>query len=552
MPETDTAQTAGGPARRPPSRAWKRGTHPRHARGAAGGPAGSGLDLSLGALLVTAYLVVAWRTRAAPHWGDAQDVFAYAMAWPDVADGPVHHGMRIGSLLPARLAYELLGYGQVSFALWPVLSGAVLIGSTYALGRMLAGRLTGVVAALGLLLAPVLVRGNEGWSITTWQLLPDLPCAAMLALGYACLVAAARDGMGGWGGGSRGWLAGAGLAFGWAFLVREYAVLVYPAVLLALVLLRVPVRRWVWSAVPALGCLVLDLANAAYVFGDPLARFDQATGHGSDGGAAKTRAEAWAGFVDAVTTGPRGTTLVVLGGLALLSPLLVPRRWRTALVPASGALSLWLGLTLLGGVLSEETPSLRIELARYWLPVLPLVAVGAALVLASVVRSSRGLLAPVVVAGFAFWAWPAVQTLAEPPREEMAWNALREFLSQHDSTGVLAEARAARTLELYRYEPVGGERAWDTPIDPLGGPYRSPTTFPPPDRSYNRGVLRASDHPADDLVLVAPTGPTGRGDEGGYSYEMEPGWGWTLVWERAPLRLYVATESALAQRLGVR
>ena len=208
----------------------------------------------LGLGLVLLHLAVTVQVRPHPRWNDGIFVLDDAAAFPDVPRHLDHHALRIGNLLPVRAFLELFGYGQVAYYAWPFLCGILLVVAVFWLGTVLFGRWTAAAAGVLLVFHPVLVDtvikiGQE--RMTSWQLLPDIPSTAFFTLGLAVLVTAAqRDGesrRGWW------WFVGAGLCFGWAYLVRETVVLVFPVVLVALLGWRLPFRRWLQVAAGMLG-----------------------------------------------------------------------------------------------------------------------------------------------------------------------------------------------------------------------------------------------------------------------------------------------------------
>ncbi len=148
---------------------------------------------TLGLGLVAVHLVVTLLVRPYPRWNDGIFVLNDARSFPDV---PLdHHALRIGNLLPTRLFLDLFGYGQVAYYAWPFVTGILLILATFALGNVLFGRWVGAAAALLMVFHPVLVDteirpGVE--RMTSWQLLPDIPSAAFLTLGFALMIGAAQ------------------------------------------------------------------------------------------------------------------------------------------------------------------------------------------------------------------------------------------------------------------------------------------------------------------------------------------------------------------------
>ncbi|RKS80321.1 dolichyl-phosphate-mannose-protein mannosyltransferase [Motilibacter peucedani] len=511
-------------------------------------------DLLVGLAFVVAELAVLWRTRPAPYWGDSYEVYRHALAWPERGSEPVHHALRIGTLIPVRGAIELLGRGQGSYYAWPALCSVLLVASTYALARQLGGFAAAVLATTAMVLTPALVDAGSGQNLTALQLTPDVPCAAFLTLAYALLVAGSRRR-------NPLWLAGAGAALGWAYLVREYAAFVFPAFLVAVLALKVRPRRWVWLVLPALACYALELANGQYVYGWPFARLTEASKHGSEGAGATTKDRALNGFWDALQSNPRGTTIGVLALVAVAGVVVAHRHRLAALVLGSWLAAFWLALTLTGGWLHPEAPSLRNFYIRYWIPVLPAAYVGSAVVAVALGglllrllpwRSLRVVVgSAAVVAALAWYAVPSVDLLRHPGNDEPAWNAVRAWLVHNEPRRVLAEPRAARTLTFYTREPVGGDVVWGGAIDAYLGDFDP--SRPPALNSSFRGHLPATRYPADDALLVAPTGPKGEHLPGTSLYFDAPmdDDGWTEVLDVYPLRLYVADRSALAKRLGL-
>ena len=147
----------------------------------------------LGLGLVAVHLVVTLLVRPYPRWNDGIFVLNDARSFPDV---PLdHHALRIGNLLPTRLFLDLFGYGQVAYYAWPFLTGILLIVATFALGNVLFGRWVGASAALLMVFHPVLVDTEirpRVERMTSWQLLPDIPSAAFLTLGFALMIGAAQ------------------------------------------------------------------------------------------------------------------------------------------------------------------------------------------------------------------------------------------------------------------------------------------------------------------------------------------------------------------------
>jgi 4-amino-4-deoxy-L-arabinose transferase-like glycosyltransferase len=433
--------------------------------------------------LVTLHVVVQLLVRPFPRWFDALRVMEFARQFPNLDErwpfsgGPASwHALRIGSLVPERAFQEVFGYGQVSFHAFPFLMGIVLVVATYCLGRMLFGPVPGALAALIIVLQPLLVRTTN--NNTSWQLLPDIPAAALFATGLALLVAAGRRMAAGAEG--RWLLVAAGTCFGWQYLVRETAVFLFPVALVALLLWRVPWRRWWLVALPMLAALGVEFAWATHLYGDPLARWNAASGHTYAPLEGGTRWHAVGSFWRVLEHNP-GAWVTLAMAVATVVGAAVARR-RGLLLCAAWFLALWAPLTLLGGVLDPQHVSLRVDSPRYWVPLLPALALGVAGVLAVLAGRRRaaarvaiaGALAAVVLLVYGIADVRYVQQAGRGADEagwtDARWSALRSWLHEHESAvpAVASDGRTASTLDLmYRYAPIGGAVRWHGRVDVL-------------------------------------------------------------------------------------
>jgi 4-amino-4-deoxy-L-arabinose transferase-like glycosyltransferase len=433
--------------------------------------------------LVVLHVVLQLLVRPFPRWFDALRVADDARAFPD-GPGPfpfssgaaTQHALRIGSIVPERLFQEIFGFGQVAFYAFPFLMGIVLVLATYALGRMLFGRHAAVLAALIVVLQPILVRTTN--NNTSWQLLPDVPAAALFVTGLALVVAAGRRMAAGAGGRAAPWLlVAAGACFGWAYLVRELVVFLFPVILVALLLWRVPWRRWWLLALPMVGALGVELVWASHLYGDALARWHVASAHTYPPDAGNTRAHALASFWRVLTHNP-GAYVTALMALGTVLAAAVTRR-RGLLLCAAWFLALWAPLTLLGGVIDPQHVSLRVESPRYWVALLPALALGTAGVAALVAGRRRAwprvaaavAVAAVVLAVYGVADVRYVQQVGRGADEagwtDARWNALRSWLHANERLvpALASDGRTAVTLDLmYRYAPIGGGVRWHGPV----------------------------------------------------------------------------------------
>ncbi len=482
---------------------------------------------TLGLGLVAVHLVVTLLVRPYPRWNDGIFVLNDARSFPDV---PLdHHALRIGNLLPTRLFLDLFGYGQVAYYAWPFLTGILLIIATFALGNVLFGRWVGASAALLMVFHPVLVDTEIRPGIermTSWQLLPDIPSAAFITVGFALMIGAAqrRSADGDSDGGPTWWYVAAGLCFGWSYLVRELSVFVFPVIVGVLLAWRLPLRRWVQVALPMLACLALELVLAFAVHGDALARLHVGIEHGGVPRTELTRTDALLRLPRVIVAYPQTTVVLASIVLTILGALLVRRRGNVLML--GWFVSVWLPLTLVSGLLHPDYIKINATLMRYWIPVLPALCIGAAAAVAAALDAVRRRApvsaqrrvalgcALVALAALAVWIVPLGDDIADNPRDA-TWNSMRAELKNIDEQvdTVIADDRTALILGIYQREPIGGDFAWQADIDAVPHSQAEP---PPPDG-------------AGTFLLWTPQ--LSRRPPG-------PDSGWTLVSSQPGLRLY--------------
>jgi hypothetical protein len=327
-----------------------------------------------GAVLL-GFAIVQYLYLRPPSSRDGIGYFRAAAHFPDIAAD--HRTLRIGLLLPVRLAQTIFGHSEAAYYAVPLLAGAGLVLGTYAVGRILFGRAVGVGAALVLML-------SDPFLTTSSLLLPDHVSAALFVAGLAAVLAVARRRAGGgktdWRRGDHVALAGAGALLGWSYLVREYVALVFPLVVLVFALGRLPWRKLTWVAAPAAGLFVFELILNGVVYGVPWKRFVAAGGHGGERSyITDTRFDALVRLPRALADAPGGLVLAACLVLTLSAVALAVRhrhRRRSFVIVAAWFALLWLPLTLGTGLV---VPSFRFVIAdklRYWMPVLPAIAIG--------------------------------------------------------------------------------------------------------------------------------------------------------------------------------
>jgi len=464
-------------------------------------------------VLVAAFAVLmAVIVMPPPVYSDPFYVFQAAELWPNIpADMPyIHQSMRIGLVLPTRFVQELLGDGQLSFAVASILLGALLPIGTYAVGRALFGRTVGLLAIAILLIHPFFVVVDPYVEVVAWstgELMPDMPAGGSFALGVAALLAASRSA----GRSQLVWLVVAGALFGVAYLIREFIALMFAGIPVLLFVLRIPIRRAAFVAAPMIAVLGLELVHSALVFDHPLARILTAAAHGSDAGPAATTptaGEVIARFHRAMTMWhPLGVLFLVALVLNVVG-WLATRDRRLALT-LTWFLALWLPLTLLAGIINPDSPSLRAWIVRYWIPVFPPLLVGALGAIVLIHRrlpsegarrfAAVGLVAVLMVA----YVGPAAAEFTGLRRDH-AWSELRAWISgRQDITHLWTDDRTAQTLSFYTRAP-GGETIWPGTV----------STF-----ASRRPAL--PDGAKDGPLLLSRFGPRQR---------PSPAAGWRLLW----------------------
>lgn len=468
----------------------------REARGRAGALLTVGLTVGLGAGLVAAVAAAQLAYLLPPAPSDPANYAAAARAFPDPpaeAYIPAHHYLRTGLVVPMRLAMAVVGYSQAGYYAVPLLSTALLVAATFAVGRLLVSRTVGAVAA-------VLVVVNTIVFPEAAKPLPDLTATALFCAA-AALAAGIRTGAPPVAGGPRRRLAALvaiGALLGWSALTREYAVVLWP-VIGVLLWRRVRPREIAALAAPVVLLVAGDLAFAAIAHGDPLARLSATATHGQvtarpdlDPTFKNLPRQAYLTlFWTTVGRSHDGPWLQAAIVLAAVGALARPRRLG---IFALWALAVWVPLVLLGGLLDPGAPRLRLTLLRYWIPLLPAVLIAAA---ATVQYAAGALLARLarrvpdrvrrraprrtraaLTAGAVVAAavWPVADSTASwrPSADYRAGGAvhLEEFRGWLRAEGggvraVWTDPRTAMVLPLFYAEPFGTP-VWRGPTRRLG------------------------------------------------------------------------------------
>ena len=163
-----------------------------------------------------------------------------------------HYGIRIGLTIPLAAIFALFGVGEIQMAAIPLFWSMVGIWMAYLIGAHVHGPRAGLFAAALAALLPL-----EIYLAT--RFFPDVPLGASCAAAVYCMLRARDDAR------PYGWAVGAGLLWGYAYLVR------IEAGLLLLVLLTLWLHRpsaWRALLVVAAACGFVFLVENAYYYFD--------------------------------------------------------------------------------------------------------------------------------------------------------------------------------------------------------------------------------------------------------------------------------------------
>lgn len=223
------------------------------------------LDVLVGAIVVGVAAVAQLKLLLGPHPYDPAYYFQTAAEFPIAASD--YWTLRIGLMTPVWFAHLLFGPSEAALYAIPLLIGLLLAGAVYWTMLLLFGqRIQAAAAALVTVL-------SSSWLLNSSFIFPDTAATATFTAGFLCLViggrrSTERDGS---------WVPtvaalGAGVFFGWTYLIREFSPILLPAVLVAVVLLRYPLRRLALVAGAALATFSVELLYGLVGYGDPLVR----------------------------------------------------------------------------------------------------------------------------------------------------------------------------------------------------------------------------------------------------------------------------------------
>ncbi|GAA2398558.1 hypothetical protein GCM10010191_01620 [Actinomadura vinacea] len=402
-----------------------------------------------------------WQVLPPPPFTDSIHVFRAARLWPDIPvdAAPLHQMCRVGLLLPSWAAQQILGYGQAAYYATSLFLMSFFAVGCYLSGRVLFGDGVGLFTVVLLLVHPFFTIVDpyvESVNASTGGILPDAPAAGLFAIGFAAVVVAARrDGRA-----QAGLLLASGVVLGAAFLCREFVAFMYAAVPVFFLLLGIPLRRILLVAAPVAGVAALGMLHNELVFGDAFVTLHAAESV-ADGGASIPWYVALGRLFEAMLTS-HWQGAVLLTGLALTIVGWALTRDRGLALCLVWFLSLWIPLTLLGGVLNGKDPDFEWGyLPRYWTPIFPPLIVGGlgtAVILSRRIRAGlpRTITTTAVASALLLVYLVLTVQQIQPVERDAAWNELRGWLAKHQNlTLIWTDSYSAQTLQFYTRSPFG-------------------------------------------------------------------------------------------------
>lgn len=338
-------------------------------------------------------MAVALRYRSALVPTDPWHYVQGALAFPNGTWRPAGLS-RWGFLLPIIPFARLWGDATATYYVVPLLSTGALAVVLYLLGTRYVARLTGWLGTLLALATPIVfVNLTRGYTDLTATMLVGV--GLLLATLAADAALAAQDAGRPWQWQVPALLAAAGFVTGWSFEVRETAVFAWPVIAWVLWTIRQPIRTLTWFAPPALAWLALDIILCTVIYHDPWLKFRIMSG----ADISQSVVTSDAGYVGHsrwwyITILPR-SLWELSGGPVLVLCLLVGAVGGFVLRAQLGRIWAWGMLTVgllwaQGGAVDPAHPSVRLDVARYWLSfIVPLMlaAVGVVVIL---IRRSTG------------------------------------------------------------------------------------------------------------------------------------------------------------------
>jgi hypothetical protein len=339
------------------------------------------LDVMSGILVLGVYAFAQLRLLLGPQPFDPAKYFTSGISFPDVAANL--WTLRIGLVAPVHAAALLFGRSEAALYAVPLAAGFVLVAAVY--GTMLLLFKDRVVAAAAALVTVL----NTSYMLDSSFIFPDTVATATITVGFFFLIL----------GGRRiesvprvvaiAAPLGAGVFFGWSYLIREFSPILLPAVAAGVFLLRYPWRRIVLLAGAAVTTAALELLYGLVQYGDPFIHLHELQARGDQPFRAfrAVRAEHIQGQLgnplDSLLVFPRlllswqaGWAILFLVAVFVVAAVWL-RDWRLWFL-ATWCFGFWAVMVLFGWL---KLPSgrwiINVTNIRYWYPMFPALAMGA-------------------------------------------------------------------------------------------------------------------------------------------------------------------------------
>jgi hypothetical protein len=453
-------------------------------------------DWLTGGIVLTAYALVQLALLSGPHPHDPAKYFDAGIAFPNVDAN--RWTLRIGLVGPVRAAVALFGPSEVALYAVPFAVGLLLAASVYGTMLLLFGeRAIAAAAALVAALNPYVLLNSS-------FLYPDTAATAVLTAAFLCLVYGATRSDERYGSrAAPAFAVGAGVLFGWAYLIREFSPLLLPAMVVAMVLLRYRTRQIVAVAAATLVTVVVEPIYGLLRYGDPFLHLRSLVVHRPQARVTPTLErrmepiqEQLDTLLDTVIVFPRlllswhaGWVYLLLTAIFVVA---LARRDTRLWLFAPWFFGFWTLMAIVGVVtLPSGRWLLNITNIRYWYPIFPALVMGAfggVAILMQTRTKFRGISLMHAVAGglVALALVPAVTEyrrcaamdvwLGEP---RAPWYELRAWLGTPEATNytvIRTDANTGRYLPAFT-RTAFGTRLWAGAVERLR-PRNLPDTPP--------------------------------------------------------------------------
>jgi hypothetical protein len=311
---------------------------------------------------------------------DEMEYYRIAVNFPRLPNNPSHWSMRLGVILPVAVLYRLFSHSELTYYFLPISSTLLLVVSTYLIGRMLFNRMVGAASAMWMSFLPyfLLESGN---------LLPDITASACITTAIMLLIAI-RDQTNN---NNLRWICLlSGVLFGWAYLSKEYFAIF--ALIIPIIFWRfdIPKKHLLWVAIGISLAVAIEFAIHAIRYGNPLLRLTTSQPRETLGFIERDVIRIMS-FLFIRLAAYRGKFSIIIAatGLVYLTIMSV-RKSKNHQFLLAWILMVYLFFTAMGllPVLFgwEDEVLLRLHIFRYWIPLLPPLAIGGAAALEYVLQ----------------------------------------------------------------------------------------------------------------------------------------------------------------------